>query len=626
MPTTQPARKRIRIALLAAAFAVGASGVGTPTWTNLNVPLGSAGSMRIGAIQPGSWGAALAAVSTVTLHDVTIDLGGVSYSFPTAAFADLNLPQADLAALFDKSAAEPLGARLARVSAKEVTIPELTVTQRVGPENRKTVYRDVVARDIVNGRIASLASARATVEVTGRPTGAVTGTLGRFTVDDFDSAQAARLYESKADAPNAAMTRIYGAFAVEDMVLNDAKGPQVRIARIAGQDFSARPTKESWSETMALLGSHAEQLDKAPPVDRARLVSALADLLDAFQIGAMEATGFEVRDANKEQGGGRIARIAFTGASSGKPADLRVEDVEVAADNGRVRIGLIGFTGFSFQSTLDGLKSLSDKPLKDIDPADMRALMPTIGTMRFSGLDFDVPNTRETKEPKPENIRFTVKDIEVTADKPVNGVPTDLRMAMRNMSFAVPPDTTENGLKDLAAMGYKALDLSFLTAASWNEPGSELVVREVSLSGADMGRATLRGVLGNVGKDVFNPDSAVALVALVGATAKTLDLTVENKGLFERAIAEAARKQKRSPDDLRREYGIAAAVAAPAILGSSPSAKSLGQAIARFIAKPGRLSISAKTKDPAGLGIADIASLGEPAAILDRLEVTATAE
>jgi hypothetical protein len=291
-----------------------------------------------------------------------------------------------------------------------------------------------------------------------------------------------------------------------------------------------------------------------------------------------------------------------------------------------VRIGLIGFTGFSFQSTLDGLKSLSDKPLKDIDPADMRALMPTIGTMRFSGLDFDVPNTRETKEPKPENIRFTVKDIEVTADKPVNGVPTDLRMAMQNMSFAVPPDTTENGLKDLAAMGYKALDLSFLTAASWNEPGSELLVREVSLSGADMGRATLRGVLGNVGKDVFNPDSAVALVALVGATAKTLDLTVENKGLFERAIAEAARKQKRSPDDLRREYGIAAAVAAPAILGSSPSAKSLGQAIARFIAKPGRLSISAKTKDPAGLGIADIASLGEPAAILDRLEVTATAE
>jgi hypothetical protein len=36
--------------------------------------------------------------------------------------------------------------------------------------------------------------------------------------------------------------------------------------------------------------------------------------------------------------------------------------------------------------------------------------------------------------------------------------------------------------------------------------------------------------------------------------------------------------------------------------------------------------ISAETKDPTGLGIADVVALGEPAAILDKLEVTATAE
>ena len=72
----------------------------------------------------------------------------------------------------------------------------------------------------------------------------MTGTFGRFTLDDFDSAQAARLAESKAETP-AAMARIYGAFALEDVALHDAKGPQVRIARIAGKEFSARPTEES---------------------------------------------------------------------------------------------------------------------------------------------------------------------------------------------------------------------------------------------------------------------------------------------------------------------------------------------------------------------------------------------
>jgi len=40
----------------------------------------------------------------------------------------------------------------------------------------------------------------------------------------------------------------------------------------------------------------------------------------------------------------------------------------------------------------------------------------------------------------------------------------------------------------------------------------------------------------------------------------------------------------------------------------------------------GKLSIAAKTKDPGGLGVADLASIGEPGVILDKLEITATAE
>ena len=363
MPTTQPARKRLRLALLAAsALIVGASGFGTPPWTGVEVPLGAGGSLRIGAVRTAPWGAALAA-NVVTLNDVTVEFGGASYSIPTLTLTGLNLPQGELTALFDKAATEPLSARLARLSAQEVTIPALTVTQRVGPETRTTTYRDVTLRDIVNGRIAAATSAGASVAVEGRPAGPVSGTLGTMTLTVFDASQAARLYEAKADAQAGAMARIHETFALENLAISDPKGAQVRVARITGRDFSARPTKESWGETMTLLSTHADKLDKAPPVDRARLVSALADLLDAFQIGSMEATGFEVRDPNaKDRVGARIARIAFTGSQASKPADLRMEDFDVNADNGRMRIGLVGFSGFSFRSTLDGLKALSDKP------------------------------------------------------------------------------------------------------------------------------------------------------------------------------------------------------------------------------------------------------------------------
>src|SRR5690242_16749113 len=101
MPTTKPARPRIRLFWLAAAsaFAIGASGLGTPTWTNVEIPLGTDGSIRIDTIQPGSfWGAAFAAARPVTLKDVTIDFAGVTYSAPSVTFTGVNLPQADIAA------------------------------------------------------------------------------------------------------------------------------------------------------------------------------------------------------------------------------------------------------------------------------------------------------------------------------------------------------------------------------------------------------------------------------------------------------------------------------------------------------------------------------------------------
>jgi hypothetical protein len=220
-----------------------------------------------------------------------------------------------------------------------------------------------------------------------------------------------------------------------------------------------------------------------------------------------------------------------------------------------------------------------------------------------------------------------VRAFEMTADKPVNGVPTNVRFAMDNLAFAVPERSREEGLKNLAALGYKNIDVSWLFHTSWNEPGSELLVRELSFKGTDMGSVSLRGTLGNITRDVFEGDSAVAMVALLGATAKTLHLSVEDKGLANRLLAAEGKKRRRSAEDLRKEYGSVAAFGLPAMLGNSASAKAITQAVSRFIAKPGRLEMSARAKDAGGLGVADVmVSGGSPQAILEQIEVTALAE
>ncbi len=60
------------------------------------------------------------------------------------------------------------------------------------------------------------------------------------------------------------------------------------------------------------------------------------------------------------------------------------------------------------------------------------------------------------------------------------------------------------------------------------------------------------------------------------------------------------------------------------MIGNSDQARTISKAVSRFIAKPGRISLHAITKDPAGLGVADLAGQPEPGEILKMLDVTAT--
>ncbi|HEY8565381.1 MAG TPA: hypothetical protein VIL65_07770 [Beijerinckiaceae bacterium] len=625
--TNTHSRQGRRLAILAAA-STAALVAATPFTFEIASPGGKA-TVRASLV-----GLAFAqSADAVTLENVTFSFGPATYRIPRLEVMGASLSRADLLALFDKNASGQLPARLAGLNIKRAATPELVIEQDVGGGKQIATYRNVVMADIVQGRVGSATSEGGTFKATGGKTGPSSGTVGRMAIENFDLAASAALYTESPAEPGA-MRPVYGSVAIEALSFTDNKGVEVRMARMAGKDFRARPIKGTWAEAWRLMSAEAD-LNNLPAPERGRALTAVADVLGAVQVGSMEMTGLEVRDPkNKDQVTGRVARIAYTGTAGGQPADARAEGIDVTAKDGRARITTIALTGFDFTPTVQALRTIGEKPLDSLDPAELRKFAPTIGTVRFSGLDFDVPNSSADKPQgkaekgvaKAERVKFTLKDVEATADKPVNGIPTNIRLAVQNLAFAVPQGTKESGFKELSEMGYKTADFSFVTAASWNEPGSELVVREVSLAGTDMATVTLRGVLGSISKDVFNADSAVALVALVNATARNAELTVENKGLFERLVANEAKKQKRSPEELRREYGMGAAIAVPAVLGNSASAKAIGQAVARFVAKPGRLVVTARAKDAAGLGVTDLMMLGEPSAVLEKLDVTAVAE
>jgi hypothetical protein len=573
------------------------------------------------ASRPGS-GAALAQAAESALDNLSFTMGPVVYRIPRLIVRGSPLSQSDLAALLDANSSEPLQARVARLSAREIVVPQLVAEQALGASRQVTTYRDIVLSDVTQGRVASAASTGGTFETTGAGP-LSSGGFGRIAAGEIDMAGAVALYSERAGTPPPPYRKLYGSFSLDTLTANDADGTQVRVGRLSATDFQARPTPASWGETIKALGALPSE-PKPSGAEMAKSLAASADLIDAFRIGTMEAVDVQVSSPkSRDAPNVRIARIAYAGAiEGGRPAEMRLDGMDVTSKDGSARIASIALAGFSLEPTVAGMRSLAGRGLEELDPAEFRKLMPVIGTLRLSGLSFDIPDEGKSAS----RIRFSIGGVEMTADRLLNGVPTNIAAAVDSLSLPIQPGTKQEGLRELAEMGYQTLDLSAKVAATWHEAANEIRISEASLRGMEMGSIVLRGVLGGVTRDLFSPDSAVAAVALVGATAQRLDLVLQNNGLFDKLTVWQSKAQKKSPEDLRREYGMMASLGISSVLGNSAQAKAVAQAVARFVAKPNRLTLSARTRDPAGLGISDLAGLSEPAALLDKLEVTAAAE
>ncbi|WP_457093920.1 hypothetical protein [Microvirga sp. P5_D2] len=624
-------RHRAGVCALALAGGMAALQVEPAVIRNLSFETAS-GRVTVGAVKVPLWSAAFAqSADNFSLENITFTRGHASYELKRIDLSGVSSSRADIEALFASGSNEPMAARLAKINAKRIEIPEAKVKLTLPSETQATTYRNTVLSDIVGGRIGSAAFEAAGVEISNKD-GTILASVGRSSVNDLDVGALANLYETKAKTPSEPLARIYGSFAADNIEVTDTKGTfAFKLARLNGRDFLARPTSESWTGTEAVL-SELSGKDELSSEESSRLFTLIADIFNAFQIGQVEITGIETKnlapDGKKNAASsatGRIQRMAYASGSGQQPADMRIEGLEVVEDKNVVKIGTMALTGFSIAPTLEGLKNLQGKKPEEFDAATLRMLIPTLGTLRLSGIDIDAMSKPEEGK-QPERTKLTVEDFALTADKPVNGIPTNIRIEQRNATFALPADSNDDLVQQLAALGYKTVTSSFAVAANWNEAASEIKLSEVSLQGQEIGSISLNGLIGNVSKDLFSTDEATAAAAAIGLKAKEAHLVVEDKGLLNRYLTQAAKDQKTKPEALRKLYAGAVPLVLSSMIGSSEQASTLAEAISKFIAKPGKLTIDATPKNPSGFGFMDAVLAAEPADALEKLNISAKAE
>lgn len=544
---------------------------------------------------------AVAQPADVTLNDLGYTAGPLTYRIPTLVVRGTRASREELIRLADPATAGILQAGqldewLRALEADEIAVPELTV--ETGPADRRVTVtaRDIRASGIKGGRVASVTAGGSEIAVK-VPGGAKTpdkvlrGGIGRMTIQDLDLALAASLAEP---GTGEALRALYGSVSLEALRLTEPGGVTLRLDRLTSRDVRARRTEAGWGSAVAALSS------ATGPVPTERLLAILADWSASLRLGSFEAGGLGFELAGPDRQSARIGRIGF---AEGTPA-LNLEDVELGGAEGRLTVG---------RATLGGVPA--DIATARSGGDALRGLLPGSGSVRLDSVALAGP----------DRSAVTVGTVEFGVTRSAAAAaPTAFSFAARDI--AVPSRPRDAALKPLVDLGYAGLAGSIEGAATYDEAREELSIERVRLRADGMGEVGLGARLAHVSPDLFQRDTTRAAVALLGMRARSLDLAIENSGLAERLVDRQARLTGAKPDDIRRQYAGAAGFGVLMALGPDPGAQTLGTALSRFVARPGRLRVTLTAKDAAGLGIADLVMGPDPRKILDQVEIAASAE
>jgi hypothetical protein len=541
-------------------------------------------------------------------------------TIPKVTIEGTNATKTDIEALFDPKRTADVGQRASRISARSITIPSIEVRQSTPDGDIVTIYRDTVMRNVQNGIIAEgsapLMSVKGQIKGgAGSKTADLEMTAANMVIKGFDLGFMLRAFFEKGQ-PNEPLKVVAAEQSLGRIAMNVGQDFKMVIAGASIRDFKMRAPERPMME--AFNEATQNERTKAPDWEKKNL-ALMAPMMTMMGIGTMEMNGLtaEFTDPSSKTKGTFALDKLIAAGNSLIPEKFSLQGLRVNAGGGVVNFGEVGFDGLDLSSTYAAMAKMNSGAA-DFDPA---AMVPKFSLIRFAGIDIDVPDTKNANQ----RVKAKLGLFETKTSNHVGSIPADVGMTLDRFQMDIPANTRESGLKNLLALGYKALDVSARYNQGWDEAAKTLKLNELTVNSAGMFSASAKAEIGNVSRDMFTTDRAKAAVAALAVNARNVDVSVVNSSLFERLIAMQAKDQKRKPDEVRAELAAGASLMIPMMLGDHPAARTLGPILGKFVADPKNLKISVTAKDPAGIGATDFIAASNPIDVLKKVDIKAAA-
>ena len=582
---------------------------------------------------------------------INTEIGNYRISIPSVAIEDANFDSAMLKDTFGNSGLT-LPERVGRFSAKRLTAQEIKVVQTVANNEQNIVYKDVALEDINLGKVARYTAGSTdfdfTVEVPGedgeKVTDKMTGTMGVAEGKDIDGVFLARLYTEKAGPDDKEAKPVYGPFSAKNIVMK-TKDVTFSYDEVRSNGFSARMPAVPFTETMQKLQS-LEKTDEPSPAETRELILQLTSLFETLGKGDVELIGMKIEPADASKGKGGIERIAV--AFDNQKMDATIKGFDFAEGQDYMKMEEASLKGFSWATSIEALKKFASLSDDQVENFPYTTMLPEFGTLRIAGIDADLPydpsegvdageenaddaaqaSTEETSVPSlPERIQFAMKSYEVALNKPYNGIPTDVRVAYEDMSLKVPAQGSDEFYQQLRKLGYDRLIISSNFEANWDEANQNLIIKDISISGKDMGSVSMSGLMGGFTKEFFSGDKVMTQVALLGLKARQVNLKIEEKGLIAKGLKMYADENNMSEDEVRSTVSLIAAAALQELTADQPQLQDVVAAFSAFLAKPNIFELVVKAKTDKGIGALEmVAASQDPLTLLDKVDIEAKTE
>ncbi|MBV9634751.1 MAG: hypothetical protein JO163_14465 [Methylobacteriaceae bacterium] len=561
---------------------------------------------------------AFAVEGVAVVDNIEIDAGPAKIRIPHVEAAGTTLSDAELAELLDPNSPTSLTDRLDKLTVASIIVPEVLIEVPAG----KITWKNLNLTDVTRGKIRVLTLKGGSLSMTGpNSPPSIEGTFGFLRARVLDLGLYARIGTQSRQDTKAALETLLDGLTFEGMHLKAGDVLNISLGKVSMSGLKGRPLLASFADLQRALSAGSD--GKSSQEQAKTFVDFLSDLTDSFAIGSIEFHDAVTQGSNSGKSGAfKVGRFSLSGLAGGRLDELAIDGFSVEADSGYGKVGTFLIKGLNFKPILDVLLTAVGRGGPMPVPA---AMGQTIDRFVVGGIDAEVPDaTGEGNAANGARNKFSLARVELDWSNYVGGMPGLFTAAVDHLVADVPAKSTSSEIKSLIEMGYPKLDLSAKMDLAWNEAAKELRLKELSLTGADMGTVAIAGLLGNVTRDAFVGEPAAMRSADLAVLAKRAEVRIENSGLFEKVMSFAAKTTQQSPDEARQYFAKSVSRTIAERLGNGAGARSIADAVGKFIAEPKSLRISASSAQ--GLGAADFKLLDDPKALLDKLDIAASAD